>query len=103
MSVSYVRTVFACPMFEVILTASLCVLTKNTTFWCEVSVARHRCPARGAYAYACVPVTTAPWAPGSPTVLIANMPALNNSSKLLCTWAGVISILNPGLTKEMVP
>jgi hypothetical protein len=51
----------------------------------------------------CVPVIAAPWAPGSPTVLIANMPALNNSSKLMCNWAGVISILNPGLTKEMVP
>jgi len=51
----------------------------------------------------CVPVTAAPWAPGAPTVLIANMPALNNMSKLMCTWAGVISILNPGATKEMIP
>mgnify|MGYP001768282922 CR=1 FL=1 len=51
----------------------------------------------------CVPVTTAPWAPGSPTVLIKNQPALNNSSKLMCMWGGVISILNPGTTKIMVP
>lgn len=44
----------------------------------------------------CVPVTTAPWAPGSPTVLIGGKPALNNSSKLICMWGGVIQINNPG-------
>ena len=41
----------------------------------------------------CVPVTTAPWVPGSPTVLIAGKPALTNMSKLMCTWAGVISVI----------
>ncbi len=51
----------------------------------------------------CVPVTPAPWAPGSPTVLIKNQPALNNSCKLMCNWGGVISIMNPGTTKTMVP
>ncbi|MDO4539752.1 MAG: DUF4280 domain-containing protein [Syntrophomonadaceae bacterium] len=51
----------------------------------------------------CIPNTTAPWAPGSPTVLIANMPALNNSSKLMCMWAGVIQITNPGQTTIQVP
>ncbi len=51
----------------------------------------------------CIPVTVAPWAPGSPTVLLANMPALNNSSKLMCTWAGVIQIVNPGQFQTQVP
>ncbi len=51
----------------------------------------------------CIPVTPAPWVPGSPTVLIGNMPALNNSSKLMCTWAGVIQITNPGQTQTQVP
>ncbi len=51
----------------------------------------------------CVPVISAPWAPGSPTVLIANNPALNNTSKLMCNWAGVIQIMNPGTTNIMVP
>ena len=46
----------------------------------------------------CVPVIPAPWVPGSPTVLIANMPALNNSSKLMCAWGGVIQISVPDLT-----
>jgi hypothetical protein len=44
----------------------------------------------------CMPVTVAPWAPGVPTVLIGNMPALDMNSKLMCAWAGVISILVPG-------
>jgi hypothetical protein len=44
----------------------------------------------------CVPVTTAPWAPGVPTVLIKNQPALDNSSKCFCTWLGVISINSAG-------
>lgn len=51
----------------------------------------------------CVPVTPAPWIVGSPTVLIGNMPALNNSSKLMCTWGGVIQITSPGQTNTMVP
>jgi hypothetical protein len=51
----------------------------------------------------CVPVTTAPWAPGSPTMLVANMPTLNESSKLMCAWGGVIQITAPGQTTMMVP
>ena len=51
----------------------------------------------------CVPVIPAPWAPGSPTVLIANQPALNYSSKLMCAYAGVIQIVNPGQTTVMIP
>jgi hypothetical protein len=44
----------------------------------------------------CVPVIPAPWAPGSPTVMIANMPALNNTSMCNCCWGGVISITFAG-------
>lgn len=51
----------------------------------------------------CMPVIAAPWTPGCPTVMIANKPALNNSSKLMCNWAGVISINNPGQTTVQVP
>lgn len=51
----------------------------------------------------CVPVCPAPWAPGSPTVLINNKPALNNSSKLMCAYAGVISINSPGQMKTQAP
>lgn len=51
----------------------------------------------------CIPMTMAPWVPGSPTVLIGNMPALQNSSKLMCSWGGVIQILMPGQFTAMVP
>ncbi|MEZ2345838.1 DUF4280 domain-containing protein [Terriglobus sp. RCC_193] len=51
----------------------------------------------------CIPATAAPWAPGSPTVLIGNMPALNNTSKLMCNWGGVIQVVSPGQFTTMVP
>ncbi|MGO4496060.1 DUF4280 domain-containing protein [Paenibacillus sp. 2RAB27] len=51
----------------------------------------------------CIPVTAAPWAPGAPTVLVANMPALNNSSKCMCNWGGVISVGQPGQMTIQVP
>jgi len=44
----------------------------------------------------CVPATTAPWTPGSPTVMIGNMPALNNTCQCMCMWGGAISITSPG-------
>lgn len=40
----------------------------------------------------CVPACAAPWAPGSPTVMVGNKPALNNTSKCMCSWGGVISV-----------
>jgi hypothetical protein len=49
----------------------------------------------------CMPVTVAPWVPGVPTVLIGNMPALDMNSKLMCAYAGVISILVPGQVQTM--
>lgn len=51
----------------------------------------------------CLPVIPAPWAPGSPTVLINNFPALNNTSKCMCAWGGIIQILNPGQVTEQIP
>lgn len=51
----------------------------------------------------CIPATPAPWTPGAPTVLVTGAPALNDSSKLMCMWAGVISINMPGQTTEMIP
>jgi hypothetical protein len=51
----------------------------------------------------CVPVTASPWVPGSPTVLIGGFPALDNNSKCMCSWGGVISIITPGQFTEQVP
>lgn len=44
----------------------------------------------------CVPVTSAPWVPGSPTVLVGGQPALNNASTCLCAYGGIITVLVPG-------
>ncbi|HML35987.1 MAG TPA: DUF4280 domain-containing protein [Bacillota bacterium] len=51
----------------------------------------------------CIPNTTAPWTPGSATVMIGNFPALNNSSTLMCMWGGVIQINNPGQQTIQIP
>lgn len=51
----------------------------------------------------CVPATVAPWAPGSPTVLVRGMPALNNTSICNCAVGGAITISFAGTTTEMVP
>lgn len=50
----------------------------------------------------CVPAVVAPWAPGSPTVTVRKMLALNSTSKCACTIGGMISITNPKATKESV-
>lgn len=51
----------------------------------------------------CVPMTTAPWIPGSPTVLIGPMPAVSNACKLMCNWGGIIQVNTPGQFTIMVP
>ena len=51
----------------------------------------------------CIPATAAPWVPGAPTVLIANMPALDNVSKCICSYGGIIEFANPFTTKTMIP
>lgn len=44
----------------------------------------------------CMPMTTAPWTPGSTSVTIAGQAALNDSSQLVCQWGGQIQITSPG-------
>jgi hypothetical protein len=51
----------------------------------------------------CIPVTLAPWTPGAPTVLLAQMPTLDNTSTLMCLWGGVIQISMPGELTVSVP
>jgi hypothetical protein len=51
----------------------------------------------------CIPMTSAPWMPGAPTVMVGGMPSLQNSSKLMCQWGGVIQILAPGQFTVMIP
>ena len=51
----------------------------------------------------CIPVTTSPWVPGAPTVLLAGSPTLDSTSTLMCMWAGVIEIVEPGEFTVSVP
>src|SRR4051812_2428980 len=51
----------------------------------------------------CIPATVAPWAPGSPTVMLGGMPALNNSSMCNCMWGGVITFTAPAQFQTMIP
>lgn len=51
----------------------------------------------------CVPVTPAPWVTGAPNVLLCGAPALNDSAKLMCMWAGTISINMPGQVTHQIP
>jgi uncharacterized Zn-binding protein involved in type VI secretion len=44
----------------------------------------------------CIPVPTGPWTPGSPTVKIGGVPALDNASTCSCAWGGMITVSSPG-------
>ena len=51
----------------------------------------------------CVPVIPSPWAPGAATVMLGNMPALDDVSRLMCVYGGVISVIYPGQILEQIP
>jgi hypothetical protein len=44
----------------------------------------------------CVPMTTAPWTPGSTSVTIAGQPAVSDSCQLVCQWGGQIQVTDAG-------
>lgn len=44
----------------------------------------------------CIPVTTAPWSPGSSVVTIDGLKALTSDSTCKCQWAGSISVTDAG-------
>ena len=51
----------------------------------------------------CIPNTPAPWVPGAPTVLLGNVLTLDDTSKLMCMWGGVITFVAPGETTVEIP
>lgn len=49
----------------------------------------------------CVPATVA-WAPGCPTVTVCKRPLLNSTSKLICSYGGVIQVtVTPAMTVKV--
>ena len=51
----------------------------------------------------CIPVTPSPWVPGAATVLLCNLPALDDTSMLMCNWGGVIRISFAGQVTHDIP
>lgn len=51
---------------------------------------------------ACQPEFPAPWTPGALKTKVGDAQTLTQNSTLMCTFGGVITILNPGQTTVMV-
>lgn len=51
----------------------------------------------------CIPMTVSPWVPGTPTVTLGNIPSVDNTCTLMCTWGGVISVIVPGQFTHNIP
>lgn len=51
----------------------------------------------------CIPVTVAPWVTGALNVMVQGMPALDQTSLLMCTWAGPIQVIETGNFTVTVP
>lgn len=51
----------------------------------------------------CTPATVAPWAPGCPTVMVCGKPLLNNTSRLVCGYGGVIEAVITPATLVQTP
>jgi hypothetical protein len=47
----------------------------------------------------CVPATSAPWTPGVPNALIADMAAVDDESTCMCDYGGEISVVSAGQEK----
>ena len=49
----------------------------------------------------CTPAIVAPWIVGVPQILVCNKPLLNNTTKLMCMWGGMISVsMTPAQTVQ---
>jgi hypothetical protein len=50
----------------------------------------------------CIPMTMTPWTPGSPTFLVGNMPAVNQTCSCMCMWGGMIQPVVAGQFTELI-
>jgi hypothetical protein len=46
----------------------------------------------------CIPIPVMPWDPAAKKLKIGGNPAMLESSKTMCAWAGSITVDKPGLT-----
>lgn len=50
----------------------------------------------------CTPVPAGTWIPNSPTVVFSGIPTLTQSSTLMCSYGGCISITYPGQVQVQI-
>lgn len=51
----------------------------------------------------CIPATFSPWIPGASGVMFNNNISLDNTCQLMCSFGGVITVVEPGQTVLTVP
>ena len=51
----------------------------------------------------CAPMTVSPWVPGTPTVTLGHIPAVDNTCQLMCLWGGAIAVAVPGQFTHAIP
>ena len=51
----------------------------------------------------CMPAIVAPWSPGSSTVMLDTLPALNDTSTCQCLWGAAIMVAYAGQATVMIP
>lgn len=50
----------------------------------------------------CVPAPAGPWIPTQGKCITSGSPCLTSDARLMCSYAGMIQILNPGATKVII-
>ena len=51
----------------------------------------------------CVPATSTPWTPGAPKVILDKQLALNDTSKCMCSYGGVVTVVHAGQSETYLP
>lgn len=50
----------------------------------------------------CIPAPAGPWIPAQGKCILGGAPCLTSDSRLMCSYGGVIQIVNPGVSKVMI-
>lgn len=106
LTVTSQQTVFICKMLAATIKDGAPVSNVPTFGMCSnpanPTVAAATAAAMGALTpMPCVPATVA-WTPGCPTVMVCKRPLLNNTSKLMCSYGGVIQVtMTPAMTVKV--
>ena len=94
------QTVSMCSQLSATIMDNVCTTCGMCSSLANPTVASATAAAMGALTpMPCAPVIVGPWATGCPTVLVCGKPLLNNTSKLMCAYGGVIQVtMTPAVT-----